>query len=159
MLHKDMTAPLTRLEQLARYAQAFNQSQTVAFFGTRVSFPDELTARVDLDPVLPHHLGGMGTDAVNGGVLAALFDLAIGVTAALVDPTRRSATAQLSVSFMRAVRGARFHIIATTARQGDVLTFSTARLFDSTGVECAMASGLVRLSKQKWLDGESPPIN
>ena len=74
--------------------------------GMRVAFqPDRVV--VELPEVRPEHLGGLGTSAVNGMVLAGLFDLAVGSTVVLVDPRRRSATVQLSMSFERAVFGAR----------------------------------------------------
>jgi hypothetical protein len=40
--------------------------------------------RAVIDPVLPVHRGGIGTEAVNGVVLAGLFDLVIG-TGGLAD--------------------------------------------------------------------------
>ncbi len=146
-------------EQLARYAQAFNASLTLRYFGVKVSFPSAELVRVTLDPVLPEHRGGLGTDAVNGGVLAALFDLAIGCTAALVDPTRRSATVQLSMSFMRAVKGPSLTIDARVQRAGGVLVFAEATLFDSTPTACAIATGMCRMSELPWADGASPATN
>src|SRR5689334_9192067 len=89
-------------EQLKRYADAFNDSQTLKFFGCRLTFDSDKVI-VTLDPIRPEQRGGLGTDAVNGGVLAALFDLAIGCTPALVDPSRRTATISLSMNFERAV--------------------------------------------------------
>ncbi|MHB8879714.1 MAG: hypothetical protein ACYC8T_39000 [Myxococcaceae bacterium] len=63
--------PRPTAEQLARYAELFNASLSLNHFGVRLSFPDTETVRVDLSPVRPEHRGGLGTDAVNGGVLAA----------------------------------------------------------------------------------------
>ena len=56
------------LEQLARYSEAFNQSTTLGHFGMKVRFPDLDTVEVTLDPVRPEQRGGLGSDAVNGGV-------------------------------------------------------------------------------------------
>jgi uncharacterized protein (TIGR00369 family) len=146
-------------EQLDRYAQAFNASLTLRYFGVKVSFPSTDVVKVTLDPIPPEHRGGLGTDAVNGGVLAALFDLAIGCTAALVDPTRRSATVQLSMSFMRAVKGPSMTLEARVQRAGGVLVFAEATLFDSTHTACASATGLCRMSELPWADGASPATN
>src|SRR5262245_58674648 len=93
--------PTPAPEQLRRYADGFNSSASLKHFGVRISFPNSEVVQVDLDPVQEWHRGGLGTDAVNGGVLAAIFDLAIGCTPALIDPSRRTATVQLSMSFMR----------------------------------------------------------
>src|SRR5712664_2901240 len=92
-------------QQPARYAELFNESLTLKYFGVRISFPEGQRVEIRLDHIRPEHRGGLGTSAVNGGVLAALFDLAIGCTPALVDPVRRTATMQLSMSFERPVLG------------------------------------------------------
>src|SRR6185295_7626672 len=79
--------------QLERYAHAFNTSELLKYLSGHLTFSeagDRVLVRVD--PVLPTHRGGMGTAAVNGGVLAATFDFVIGITAALVDPTPSSGT-------------------------------------------------------------------
>ena len=53
----------------------------------RVSFePDRVV--VELPEVRAEHRGGLGTAAVNGLVLAGLFDLAVGSTVVLLDPRR-----------------------------------------------------------------------
>ncbi len=147
------------LEQLARYADAFNQSETLKHFGVKVSFPDLETCEVVLDPVQPAQRGGLGSDAVNGGVLAAIFDLVIGCAPALVDPTRRSATVQLSLNFMNAVRGDRVVARSHVSRGGETLVFAQAELFDAQGQLCATATGLSRRSKQPWSAGDTPAVN
>jgi len=146
-------------EQLTRYAEQFSASLTLRHFGARVSFPDAETVLITVDPVQPALLGGMGMDAVNGGALAAVFDVAIGCTPALLDPSTRSATVQLSMSFQRAVRGTRLTAKAKIVRAGDTLLFSEARIYDAQGVECASCQGVLRLSRQKWASGVSPAVN
>lgn len=79
-----MPLPKPTPEQLARYAAAFNESETLKHFGVKVGFPDPETCEVVLDPVQQSQRGGLGSDAVNGGVLAAIFDLVIGCAPALV---------------------------------------------------------------------------
>lgn len=145
--------------QLARYAEAFNQSATLGHFGMKVRFPDPETVEVVLDPVRPDQRGGLGSDAVNGGVLAAMFDLVIGCAPALVDPSRRSATVQLSLNFMSAVRGDRVTARAHVTRAGEKLVFAAATLFDGEGTECATATGLSRLSSIPWAADGTPAVN
>ncbi len=101
----------------------------------------------------------MGSDAVNGGVLAAMFDLVIGCAPALVDPSRRSATVQLSINFMNGVRGDRITARAHVTRAGEKLVFAAASIFDGTGQECASATGLSRLSSVPWAAGGTPAVN
>lgn len=147
------------MEQLARYSEAFNQSQTLSHFGLKVGFPDLDTVEVVLDPVRPEQRGGLGSDAVNGGILAAMFDLVIGCVPALVDPTKRSATVQLSVNFMSAVRGDRIVARSRVTRAGETLVFASASIFDSKDQECATATGLSRLSSIPWSSGGTPAVN
>lgn len=151
------TAP-TR-DQLDRYANAFNESQTLKYFGVKLRFPDLETVEVFMEQILPAHRGGLGSDAVNGGVLAAIFDLIIGCTPALVDPTRRSATAHLSINFLTALRGNSLLARAKVDRGGSTLVFSSASIFDDQGNECANATGISRLSSIPWAADGTPAVN
>lgn len=146
-------------EGLARYAEHFNKSQSLLYFGVKISFPEGGTiCRCVVDPILPPHRSGLGTDAVNGGVLAAIFDLALGASAATIDPTRRSATIQLSMSFMRPVNGTRFRVDATVDRAGKRSLFSSATLYDEKDTPCARAQGVIQLGDGTW-PGDSPAVN
>lgn len=146
-------------EQLDRYAEQFNQSQTMRFFGVRVSFPQREKVVITLPEVRPEHQGGLGTAAVNGGIISALFDYAIGCTTALVDPTRRAATMQLSISFERPLRGNAVRAEATLDSIGTSTLFASARMYDDKGQVCARCQGVVKLSLMKWASGESPAVN
>jgi uncharacterized protein (TIGR00369 family) len=145
-------------EQLNRYAEQFNQSQTMKHFGARMSFPAGEKVVV-LAEVRPEHRGGLGTDAVNGGIISALFDLAIGSTPALRDPTRRAATVQLSISFERPLRGDLLRAEATIDSMGSTTVFASARMYDAQGVVCARCQGVVQVSRMKWASGDSPAVN
>ena len=154
----EITSPRPSAAQLAKYAKLFNESQTLKYFGARVSFPDGDRVEVCIDQIKPEQRGGLGTSAVNGGVLAAVFDFAIGVTAALVDPTRRSATMQLSMMFERPVQGNSFRVEARINAAARSVLFSTAILLDAQCNECARCHGVVRTSQLHWESGESPAI-
>jgi uncharacterized protein (TIGR00369 family) len=146
-------------EQLARYAEQFNRSKTLQHFGLELSFPGGTQVELLLKEIRPEQRGGLGSEAVNGGVLAAVFDVTLGCTAALIDPTRRSATIQLSMSFERAVRGASMRGIGQIETAGESVLFSSARIVDERGRACAHAQGVIRMSKLKWKSGESPAVN
>ncbi|MBJ6760916.1 PaaI family thioesterase [Myxococcaceae bacterium JPH2] len=145
--------------QLDRYAELFNQSATLNHFGATLSFPEGAKVVVTLPRIRPEHRGGLGGNAVNGGILAALFDLAIGCTPALRDPTRRCATMQLSMSFERPVHGDTLRVEATVDHGSLSTLFATARVLDSENRECARCQGIVRVSSAPWASGESPAIN
>ncbi len=146
-------------EQLDRFAEQFNESQTLKYFGARLSFPQGEKVVVSLPEIRPEQRGGLGTSAVNGGILASLFDLAIGCTPALLDPTRRSATVQLSMSFERPVRGDSLRAEATLDTVGSSTLFASARLYDAQGEVCARCQGVVQMSRMKWASGDSPAVN
>src|SRR5262245_8992238 len=142
--------PKPTREQLERYTQRFNENAALQALGLRLDVPENDRIRIRLDPILPFHRGGLGTSAVNGGVLAAIFDLAIGTTPALIDPTRRTATMQLSISFERPVMGDRLTAEAWIDRAGGSVLFSSAVIIDQEGQVCARCSGLVRKSSLEW---------
>jgi uncharacterized protein (TIGR00369 family) len=145
-------------EQLDRYAEHFNQSQTMRLLGLRLSFPQGEKVVITLPEVRPEHRGGLGTTAINGGVLATMFDYSIGCAAALLDPTRRAATMQLSMSFERPVLGDSARAEATIDSAGTSSLFASARILDARGQVCARCQGVVKLSKMRWASGHSPAI-
>ena len=144
-------------EHLAEYADGFNASVIMKHHGFHVGFaPDGSKVIVTIDPIRPEHRGGLGTAAVNGGVLAATFDLAIGCTPALLDPRKRNATMQLSMSFLRPVTGSRFTAESWIDRAGTETLFASAKILDEEGRVCATCQGLVKLSDQPWPNGTAP---
>jgi uncharacterized protein (TIGR00369 family) len=153
------TPPHPTQEQLDRYAELFNQSQSLKYFGLRLSFPQGEKVVVTLPEVRPEHRGGLGTSAVNGAVLAAIFDLAIGCAPALLEPSRRVATVQLSMSFEHPVLGNSVRAEATLDSTGTSTAFASARLYDEQGRVCARCQGVVKMSKMKWASGQSPAVN
>jgi uncharacterized protein (TIGR00369 family) len=145
-------------EQLARYADGFNRSKTLQHFGMELSFPGGTQVEILLREIRPEQRGGLGSDAVNGGVLAAVFDVTLGCAAALIDPTRRSATIHLSMNFERAVRGSSLRGIGQIDTAGESVLFASARILDERGRACAHAQGVIRMSRSKWKGGESPAV-
>jgi uncharacterized protein (TIGR00369 family) len=145
-------------ELLARYAEAFNRSKTLKYFGVRIDFAEDKVVAT-IDPIRPEQRGGLGTSAVNGGVMAALFDLVIGCTPALLDPTRRTATMQLSMSFQRPLRGDSLRAEARIDAHGKSTLFASAQIFDERGVECARCQGVVRISDLPWQSDGTPAVN
>ncbi|MGZ6059645.1 MAG: PaaI family thioesterase [Myxococcaceae bacterium] len=142
-----MRPPRPTVEELTALAAVWNQSEILRHQGMRVSFePDRVV--VELPEVRAEHRGGLGTAAVNGLVLAGLFDLAVGSTVVLLDPRRRSATVQLSMSFERAVFGASARCEARIDRAGQRTLFASARILDAEGQVCARCQAVVAVSRQ-----------
>ncbi len=134
--------PLSDGERSALAAR-WNEHPGMRHMGVRVDLSAPEVVRVYVDPVQRHHRGGLGTDAVNGAVMAGAFDLAIGLVGHFRNLDRRSGTAQLNIHFLRPVLGDRFEVLGRLVRAGRSLVFATADLHDETGQLCARCDGIV----------------
>ena len=154
-----MTTELSQAD-LDAFGAAWTASPMVRYLGIRISFPERTRVVVDLPEILPMQRGGKGTDAINGGVLAMMFDFALGATALLAPPLRRHATVQLSLSFQRAVRGRSARCVAQVDRAARSILFSSAEHFDESGQMCARATGVISLAAPvtlaEWQGSLSP---
>ena len=129
------------LEALRKLAEVWNDSLPMRQLGARLDFTRIDRVRAVVDPVMPYHRGGMGTDAVNGAVLAGLFDLVIGTVGWLTRPDTRSATVSLAMMFFRPTRGERISAEARLLRGGTNLIFAAAEIFDGAGLVTARCDG------------------
>ena len=122
-------------------ARTWTDHPGLRHLGARMQVAADVTRAV-LAPVAVHHRGGLGTAAVNGGVLAALFDLVLGLPGHLCLGTR-TGTVQLSISFMRPVHGDRVVAEGWCERTSARHAFTAARILDEDGRVCARAQGIV----------------
>lgn len=137
--------------ELDRYAHAFSSSDMLRHLGLTCSIsPDGVT--IALPEARNEHRGGMGTQAINGGVMSAMYDFALGNTGILVSPLRRYATVQISLSFERAVRGSSARCVATIDRATANVVFASARIFDADGTVCSRATGMLSLGREVSVD-------
>lgn len=143
-------------EELARYADGFNASVMLRHFGLHLTFSEAGRVRGVIAPVQPWMRGGLGSAAVNGGVIAATFDLVLGVTPALVDTRHRTATMQLDIAFLRPLTGDQLVAEAWIDRAGKATIFAAGRILDAAGEVCAKASGLVKVSNVEWQNAGTP---
>ena len=138
------------LEALQALADVWNASPPMRQLGARLDFDRVDRVRVVIDPVMPYHRGGMGTEAVNGPVLAGLFDLAIGTVGWLTRPDTRSATVTLAMTFLRPTRGDRVTVEARLLRAGMNLAFAAAEICDERGEVTARCDGTVAVAHGKF---------
>jgi uncharacterized protein (TIGR00369 family) len=137
------------LESLRALGEMWNASPAMKHFGARLDFERVDVVRAVIDPVQAMHRGGLGTDAVNGVVLAGLFDLVIGTVGWLTRPDTRSATVNLSMSFFRQTRGDRIVAEARLVRSGLNLVFAAAEIFDGEGRATARCDGTCAIALGK----------
>ena len=154
----DETGPFSAeygtLDALRRLADAWNPSPPMRQLGARLDFTRVDRVRAVIDPVQDYHRGGLGTDAVNGVVLAGLFDLVIGTVGWLARPDRRSATVQLSMSFLRPTEGDRVEAEARLVRPGLNLLFAAAEIRDASGRLTARCDGVCAVALGPVADRE-----
>jgi uncharacterized protein (TIGR00369 family) len=137
------------LESLKALGQMWNAGAPMQHFGARLEFERVDRVRAVIDPVRDIHRGGLGTSAVNGVVLAGLFDLVIGTVGWLTRPETRSATVNLSMSFFRPTRGDRVVAEARLIRSGMNLIFAAAEIFDEEGKVTARCDGTCSVAQGK----------
>jgi uncharacterized protein (TIGR00369 family) len=137
------------LESLKALAEMWNGSASMKHFGARLDFTRVDRVRAVIDPILAVHRGGLGTDAVNGVVLAGLFDLVIGTVGWLARPESRSATVTLAMSFFRPTRGDRVAAEARLIRSGLNLIFASAEICDAEGKVTARCDGTCAIALGK----------
>jgi uncharacterized protein (TIGR00369 family) len=135
------------IESLRQLADSWNGTGPMKRLGVRLEFERVDRVRAIIDPVEPYHRGGIGTAAVNGAVLAGLFDLAIGTVGWLSRPNTRSATVSLSMTFLRPTRGDRVVVEARLLRAGVNLTFAAAEITDGSGEVTARCDGTVAVAR------------
>jgi acyl-coenzyme A thioesterase PaaI-like protein len=138
------TIPLARADRSAWAAQ-FNRLPAVEYAGITVDIEDERIVRVALPTVAEHHLGGLKLRAVNGAILAGLFDCALGVAGTVQFHGKRTGTCELSLKFMRAVFDAPIEAFSACVKRTDSLAFVESELY-SDGKLCALATGLVAVA-------------
>ena len=71
-------APSVNAAERQAVAERWNAHHAMRYLGAEVDLDDPAVIRLTVDPVQPHHRGGLGTEAVNGVVMAGVFDLTIG---------------------------------------------------------------------------------
>lgn len=139
------TIPMDEAARTA-WAEQFNTLPGMAVMGARLELSDPAVVRVHLSEVRPHHQGGMGSAAVNGAVIAGLFDAALGVAGVVQFPGRRAGTVELSVKFMRPTRGRSVDAYAITLKRAEGLAFMEGELWADDKL-CAVATGIVSTAR------------
>lgn len=133
-------------DHLATVESQWNDHPGMRHLGARLDLSVPGIVRAVVDPIRPEHRGGLGTDAVNGAVIAGVFDLVIGLGGYLQTAGRRAGVAQLGVQFLRPVLGDWFEVLGRPVRVGKTLVFCTAELQDQEGRLCARCDGIVAVA-------------
>ncbi len=111
---------------------------------------------IELNDPRDDQRGGGGTAALNGGVIAYMFDGAMGAAIASlvidrfgIDAEDESAfgeaTISLTINYVQPAMGNHFEAHGHAVRAGRTTAFAEGRLLDENGSVCATATGVWRL--------------
>ena len=128
-----------------RWQERMNALPGMRLMGAALDLSDAAVVRLTLSQVRDEHLGGLGTRAVNGAVIAGLFDAALGVAGTLQFPGQRAGTVELAIKLMRPAFEAPLEVFGIAVRRTPHLAFTEAELH-AGGRRCASASGLVAIA-------------
>jgi acyl-coenzyme A thioesterase PaaI-like protein len=129
-------------------AARMNGLASMRMIGARFDLADPQVVRIGLAEVAEHHLGGLGTRAVNGAVIAGLFDAALGMAGTLQFGGQRAGTVELSIKLMRPAFEAPIEVLAIALKHSPHLAFTEAELY-AEGRLCAVASGIVAVASSQ----------
>jgi len=131
-----------------QFAARMNGLASMQMMGARLDLADPAVVRIGLAEVGEQHLGGLGTRAINGAVIAGLFDLALGVAGTVQFGGQRAGTVELSIKLMRPAFEAPIEVLSVALKRSPHLAFTEAELY-AEGRLCAVASGIVAVASSQ----------
>ena len=141
---------LSQLHQLRQVAIDGNYIEIENFFNASVQLK-QMHLRIDLsnpakpmvwiDQVQEMHKGGVGTEAVNGAVIAMLVDLAIGLLGVRHYAEGMTATSNLNINYVKPLLASKVMVRAEETEVIGKRIFGIARVMNEKGEVCAYATG------------------
>jgi len=119
----------------------FNRSVQLQHLGARIDLGIPTTPKAYIDELKDIHGGGIGSEAVNGGVIASLADLSLGLLGLLHYKEGMTATAQLTIHYLKPFRSKSISAEAHTQQVVGNRIFGTVELRNDRGDVCAIAYG------------------
>jgi len=119
----------------------FNSSVQLRHSGIRIDLTDISKPLVIIDTVEEYHKGGIGTEAVNGAVIAMLADLAIGLLGLAHYAEGMTGTSNLNINYLKPLLAKK---VIVTAEQTEVVNkriFGIVRVMNEKEEVCAYATG------------------
>ena len=119
----------------------FNRSVQLQHLGATIDMSEPQAPKAFINDLKDIHAGGIGSEAVNGGVIASLADLALGLLGLLHYKEGMTATAQLTVHYLKPFRSKSISAEAHTQQVVGNRIFGTVELKNDKGDVCAIAYG------------------
>ncbi len=119
--------------------------------GLRIVEAIEGSSTIELD-VQHHHRGGGGTEAVNGGIIAYMFDGILGtaVRSIWTDDVVGQVTITLNIQYQRMI-AAKHRIVGhgRVVRAGSSMVFVEGEILDESEQVAAECTGIYRIFRQR----------
>ncbi|MFM7856796.1 MAG: PaaI family thioesterase [Flammeovirgaceae bacterium] len=119
----------------------FNQSVQLRQMHIRVDLSKQKCPRVYIDQVMDIHTGGIGTDAVNGAVIALMADLAIGLLGIYHYADGLTATSSLTINYVKPLIARQVIVEAAETEVIGKRIFGIAKIMNEKGEVCSYANG------------------
>ncbi|MBI3220669.1 MAG: PaaI family thioesterase [Bacteroidetes bacterium] len=141
---------LSQLHQLREVARSGNFAEIEKFFNAsaqlkqmhiRIDLSNMSEPQVCIDEVMEVHKGGIGTEAVNGAVIALLVDLAIGLLGIRHYAEGMTATSNFNINYVKPLMANKVVVRAEETEVIGKRIFGIARVMNEKGEVCAYATG------------------
>jgi uncharacterized protein (TIGR00369 family) len=141
---------LTTLHKIRHFVEEGRWKEIESFFNESIqlkqvgavidlSNPDKPIVRIQ--DVTEIHRGGIGGEAVNGGIISMLTDLAIGLLGLKYFAEGMTATSHLSIHFVKPLMANHVTLEADIAEVISNRIFGKVRVMNEKGEICAYATG------------------
>ncbi|MEX3935295.1 PaaI family thioesterase [Paraburkholderia phymatum] len=124
-----------------------SQMAILNHLGVRIDLADDHAVRLVLERITPAHAGGLGTERLNGAMIAGMMDCAMSIAGILHFRGRTCGTVQLSIQFMKPVRCKTPVVECQAVRRATGVIFLEARLLEANGRCAVMATGIVGVTR------------
>ena len=119
----------------------FNSSIQLRHSGIRIDLTDITKPLVIIDTVEEYHKGGIGTEAVNGAVIAMLADLAIGLLGLAHYAEGMTGTSNLNINYVKPLLAKKVIVRAEQTVVVNKRIFGIVRIMNENEEVCAYATG------------------
>lgn len=119
----------------------FNESVQLKQMHIRVDLSISKLPMVFIDEVMDIHKGGIGTDAVNGAVIALLSDLAIGLLGIYHYADGLTATSSLTIHYVKPLLTQKVIVKAEETQVIGKRIFGVATIMNEKEEVCSYANG------------------
>lgn len=119
----------------------YNRSIQLQYIGARIDLAMPDMPKAFIDELKDIHAGGIGSEAVNGGIIATLAELALGLLGLKHFKDGMTATAQLTIHYLKPFRTKSISAEAHAQKVIGNRIFGTVELRNERDEVCAIAYG------------------